>query len=273
MSADAGYHLSGFADEISPNLDEQTDTLRTLGIAGLDLRSVGGVNVLDLSDADLDRVKEACSARGLHVQAVGSPVNKVKYSPDARQNEDRKLARAIEIAHYLGVEKIRVFSPEQGDATDAEIMDWMRRHVRMATEAGVVLLHENDGVFWGAYPEHSKLLLKELGGPSLRAAFDFANAVLIGLRPMRDWFPWILPYLDTLHVKDAVEATRSIVPAGRGDGEMLETFRLLAREGWQGTLTLEPHLSAAGAFGGFSGGQLFGEATRALRHLLDEASR
>jgi sugar phosphate isomerase/epimerase len=130
------------------------------------------------------------------------------------------------------------------------------------------LILENDDRYWNAFPETAKKMFDTLGGPSFRAAFDFANTVLIGYRPMKDWFPWLLPHLDTLHIKDAIQSERRVVPAGQGDAQIEETLRWLVEQGWSGPLTLEPHLSAAGPFGGFSGPQLFEEATNALRQVL-----
>ena len=88
---------------------------------------------------------------------------------------------------------------------------------------------------------------------------------------MSDWFPWVLPYLDTLHIKDAIEADHKIVPAGEGDGELLDAFNWLVSQGWSGPLTIEPHLAAAGPRGGFSGEELFEVAVVALRKVAGEA--
>ena len=41
------------------------------------------------------------------------------------------------------------------------------------------------------------------------------------------------------------------------------------RDGYQGYLSLEPHLAVAGKAGGFSGAALFGTAASALRAILD----
>ena len=51
----------------------------------------------------------------------------------------------------------------------------------------------------------------------------------------------------------------------------VETLRWLLTQGWSGPLTIEPHLASAGAFGGFSGEQLFEVAVDALRQVVSEA--
>jgi sugar phosphate isomerase/epimerase len=115
------------------------------------------------------------------------------------------------------------------------------------------------------------MLLEEFSGPNFRAIYDFGNAVLIGTRTMRDWFPWIVPHLDTLHIKDAIESEHRFVAAGEGDGQMLEAFMNLDVYGWTGPLTLEPHAQVAGPQGGFSGEQAFEHAVGALRKVLEAA--
>ncbi|HTQ09151.1 MAG TPA: sugar phosphate isomerase/epimerase family protein [Fimbriimonadaceae bacterium] len=276
MPPDKKRTITGFGDEISPDLDVQLAVLRKLDIEALDLRSAYGKNVLQLSDGEVDRVGESVKARGLRVQAIGSPVNKVKFSDRARADELRRLERAAEIANRLGVARIRIFSPETdpagGSSAWPEVREWMAEQVSLAESKGVLLIHENDARYFGAFPANAMMLFDALGGPHFKAAFDFGNSVLIGYRTMRDWFPWILPHLDTLHIKDAVEADGRFVFAGEGDGEMVECFRFLFSEGWDGPLTLEPHAAHAGPQGGFSGEEAFSMAAAALRKVLAQAS-
>ncbi|RYG38305.1 sugar phosphate isomerase/epimerase [bacterium] len=261
--------LTGFADEISPDLEVQTRTLQELGIRGLDLRSVDGTNVLELSPMQLQNVLDKCHEHGLEVSSIGSPVNKVPYDVLAQSKELEKLRKACHAASLLNCKRVRIFTPETVDADAApKILEWMAEQRRLAEEYKVILIVENDARYWNAYPENSKKLFETLGSEYFKAAFDFANTVLIGYRPMKDWFPWLLPYLDTLHIKDAVEGENKVVPAGEGEGEIEETLRWLYAQGWDGPLTLEPHLQDAGKFGGFSGADRFGAATQALRDVL-----
>ena len=51
--------MTGFADEISPELEEQLETLGEESISYMELRSAWNTNVLDLSDDELHRVKSA----------------------------------------------------------------------------------------------------------------------------------------------------------------------------------------------------------------------
>jgi sugar phosphate isomerase/epimerase len=260
------WQLSAFADEIGPSLALQLTTLRRLGIWGLDLRSVDDINVLALSDEQVLTVARGCHEAGVHPHCVGSPVNKVRLDDGSADAELEKLRRAVQVAKLLGVSKIRIFSPEaHADAWEA-VRAWMQPQVDLAKEHDVVLLHENDGHYWGAYPENAKQLFAQFAGPNFRAVFDFSNAALLGYASMDHWFPWLLPHLDSLHIKDAKDG--KVVAAGEGDGQIPETLAYLQASGWQGVLSMEPHLTAAGPYGGFSGPELFTAAVDALRRIL-----
>ncbi|HVT11756.1 MAG TPA: TIM barrel protein [Fimbriimonadaceae bacterium] len=268
-------YLTGFGDEISSDLDVQLRTMKRLDVEALDLRTAFGKNVLQLSDEEVDRVAETVKAHGLRIQSVSSPVNKVGFTPAGAADELKKLERAAQIANRLGIRRIRIFSPETdpegGDGAWPEVKAWMADQVALAKEKDVLLMHENDGRFFGAFPANARLLLEAFHGEHFKAIFDFGNSVLIGCRTMRDWFPWLLPYLDTLHIKDASLAQNRFTASGEGDGEMLEAFRFLFSQGWSGPLTLEPHAQVAGPQGGFSGEEAFECAVTALRKVLAEA--
>lgn len=269
------FTLTAFADEVSPNLDEQLSALTAHGVSGLDVRSLEGVNVLDLALSDFERIRDQAAEQGIHVSCVGSPVNKVPFDVMTQGRELDRLRKACYAAARLNTKRIRLFTPEvpedQHEERAGDVIRWMKEQKKIAQEHGLILIHENDARHWGAYPKNAQRLFEELGDDSFKAAFDFANTVLLGFRPMEDWFPWLLPHLDTIHIKDAIAAEGRVVPAGEGDGQIRETLAYLIQEGWNGPLTLEPHLKAAGPLGGFSGAQLFGTAVDALRKTLAEA--
>jgi len=267
------FALTGFADEISPDLDVQVATLKRLGLSGLDLRSVNNVNVLDMSLQDVERVNDKCRENGIIVQSIGSPVNKIQYDVMLQGREHERLRKACKAASIINVKRIRIFTPEvpedQHDAMAASIINWMGDQRKLAADMGMTLIHENDGKYWGAYPTNAKKLFEDLGSDNFKACFDFANTVLIGYKPFDDWFPWILPYLDTIHIKDAKDG--KVVAPGQGDAQMVETFKWLIEQGWNGPLTMEPHLQAGGPYGGFSGDELFEVAVKSLREVVSAA--
>jgi len=258
-----------FADECTADYAGQAAFVRENALDGLDLRNANGRNVADLVGSDIEEILR----EGVSVRAIGSPVNKVALDSALFEGEMGKLERSVAVAKKVGAKYVRVFAPEpvgdDAEATWTAVRAWMDPMVQHAEAAGVTLLLENDALFYGCHPEQSQRLMEQFYGPHFKMAFDFANTVLIGHRPWDDWFPWCLPYLDTLHIKDAVEATRTVVPAGEGDGQVEQTLKWLKQQGWQGTLTLEPHLASAGRMSGFSGPQLCRVAVDSLRAILE----
>jgi len=101
--------LSAFADEISPDLDEQIAVLSLEHIHFLDLRGVWNTNVLDLTDQQVARIKETLDAHAIGVAAIGSPIGKVPIDSSFDEHLHR-FERAIAVAHALQTPHIRIFS-------------------------------------------------------------------------------------------------------------------------------------------------------------------
>jgi sugar phosphate isomerase/epimerase len=262
-----GFVLSAFADEIDADLGVQFEHLVAEGISLIDLRSALGKNVMLLTDSEVLEVKRLAEAAGLGFNCVGSPINKVTVAEGSADVELAKLRRAGEIAGMLGINRIRIFSPEGDDW--GVIQDWMAMQVQYSQDNDLVLMHENDGKYYGSIPTNAKRMFEAFGSPNFMAAFDFANSVQHGFYAMKDWFPWLLPHLETVHIKDAREDGK-VVAAGEGVGQVRETLAWLVSQGWEGVLSIEPHLQFAGDRGGFSGTESFEIAAKAIKGILEE---
>lgn len=268
------WTLTGFADEISPELDEQIATLAAEEMRYLEFRSAWGTNVLDLSDEELDRVKTTLGAAGIGVSSIGSPIGKIGITDDFAPHLDR-FGRALEVAHRLEAPYIRIFSffiPEGEDpARHREaVLDRLQQIVHETEGTGITLLHENEKHIYGDVPTRCHDILSSIDSPVMRAAWDPANFVQCGVRPHTDGYESLQPFIDYVHVKDARFADGEVVPAGQGDGEVRETIRELKTSGFEGFFSLEPHLAHAGAFSGFSGPDLFRLAVQSFKTLLQE---
>lgn len=269
------WTLTGFADEISPDLEEQLDTLAEESISFMELRSVWNTNVLDLSDEELEKVKTTISNRGVGVSSIGSPIGKVPITDPFEPHLER-FRRALHAAHVLDAPYVRVFSffiPEGEDPASYrdEVLERMGALAEEAEQAEVVLLHENEKEIYGDVPHRCGDILEGVNSHSLRAAWDAANFVQCGVeRPHSEGFEALRPFVEYVHVKDALADTGRVVPAGDGDGELRETVSALQVSGFDGFFSLEPHLASAGKYSGFSGPDLFHKATGAFKGLLRE---
>src|SRR5579863_9329696 len=253
--------LSGFADEISPDPQVQLATLAAESISHLELRSAWEVNVADFTDAQVAAFGAALGQAGVRVSAIGSPIGKIAIGAPFGPELDR-MRRVADVADQLGTSLVRVFSffipagqpPEQ---YRAEVIDRMGALAGIARERGLILAHENEKEIYGDVPGRCADLITAVGSPALRATFDSANFVQCGVRPFSDAYPLLRPHLVYLQVKDALDATGEVVPAGQGDGQLAQTLAALRDSGFAGYMSLEPHLARSGRFGGFSGPQQF----------------
>ncbi|GAA2066571.1 sugar phosphate isomerase/epimerase family protein [Leifsonia soli] len=274
MTDRATWTLSGFGDEIDADPVVQTAVLQALGASFIEVRSAWGVNIVDLDAAQLDRLAAVFEERGMGVSAIASPVGKVDVALPV-EHEVERLGRAIAAAERLGSRYIRLFSffRAEGVAVESirdDVMVRMRALADRAEAAGVILLHENEKDIYGDTPERCLDIVETVGSPALRLAWDSANFVQVGVaRPFDDGYALLRPHLEYLQVKDALSATGEVVPAGEGDGQLLETLTALRDDGYAGFASLEPHLTDVNALGGFSGPAAFGRAGRAFRLLTD----
>jgi len=264
--------LTGFADEISPELEVQLETLAQESMGYMELRSVWNTNVLDLSDDELDRVTSATAQRGIRISSIGSPIGKVPVTDPFGPHLER-FRRALRAADVMEAPYVRVFSffipegQEPGHYRE-EVIDRMGIMAGEAKASGITLLHENEKEIYGDVPSRCLDILVGVGSPALRAAWDAANFVQCGVRPYKEGYASLRPYVEYMHVKDALSGSDRVVPAGEGDGQLPETLSALRASGFDGFFSLEPHLASAGTYSGFSGPALFRKAAGAFKDLL-----
>jgi sugar phosphate isomerase/epimerase len=275
QGSSASFTLSAFGDEIADDLAEQLRQLRQLEVGYLELRGVWGKNVLHLDDEEVAQVRRLCDQYQMGVSAIGSPIGKSPLA-DPAHNELDNLDRICQIADALNTRRIRVFSfypPDLNDdgGYDQYLSDVTARLTLMAEQAlvkGVELLLENEKGIVGDTPERCHAILASVNSPHLRFAWDPANFVQVGVsRPTDEAWPLLGEFVAHVHVKDAA-SDGSVQVAGQGDGQVGELLVALRDRGYQGFLTLEPHLVMAGHSSGFSGASGMAHAVQALRALM-----
>ncbi|AHG01820.1 hypothetical protein HALLA_00585 (plasmid) [Halostagnicola larsenii XH-48] len=271
------FVISGFADEIGSDLEEQLDVLENLGIDHLDLRIVEETNVLDFSDEQIERITTALEDREIDVTSIGSPIGKIDITDDFEPHLER-FETAIEMAQTFDTEYIRLFSyyiPDEDDpaAHRAEVLRRMQAKVDRAEAANLTLLHENEKDIYGDTPERCRDLLTTIDSPHFQAIFDPANFLEIGVTAYPDSLLQVIEYVEQLHIKDATFGERGdIAPAGEGDGRIPETLAAFKARGFEGPVSLEPHLTVAGPMSGYSGPKGYEVAAEALFSCLENVS-
>ena len=78
-------------------------------------------------------------------------------------------------------------------------------------------------------------------GEHFRAIFDFANFVQ-AKQDTLEAYELLKDYIAYIHVKDARMENGTVVPSGYGDGNVEKILKQLFAKGFDGFLSLEPHL-------------------------------
>ena len=241
--------IYAFADEASPNIDEQITALKRNGLDGLEIRNVDGVNVSDITLEKAKEVKTKLNANGLITWSIGSPIGKIDIEKDDFKAHLEKLKHTLEIADILESKNIRMFSfymPEGKDASDYknEVIDRLGQMCEIAKTHNIFLCHENEKGIYGDIPERCLEIHKAI--PKLKGIFDPANFVQSNSDTLEAW-DILKDYIYYMHIKDA-KIDGTVVPAGMGDGNVEKVVKNFIEKGGN-SFTIEPHLTV---FEGFS---------------------
>ena len=280
--------ISGFADEIDASVDTQFQVLGKLNMKYFEVRDVDGKNISELSEEEVCELKAKMDSCGILASSIGSPIGKMKLE-DAFEEHFELFKKVVKTAKSLGVKYIRIFSfyHDGGEVWTveerAEVLARLRKMIAYACEQDVVLLHENEKDIYGDTADRCADLMKELHCDHFKAVFDPANFVQCK-QDTKYAYEILKDYIAYMHIKDACLADDKVVPAGKGDGNIPYILKELFAKGYDGFLSLEPHL---GSFAGLAALELddkmldlpqggegtFTLAYRALCEILDEIER
>ena len=277
--------IYAFADEASPSIDLQIQAMQRNSLQGLEIRNVDGENISAISLAKAREVRRKLDDAGLVTWSLGSPLGKIDIEKDDFSAHLDALKHSLELADILGARNIRMFSfflPAGKDPSQfrGEVLDRLHRMVETAAGSGITLCHENEKGIYGDVASRCLDILTEV--PELRGVFDPANFVQCGQDTLEAW-DLLKDRIYYMHIKDALFADSSVVPAGCGDGHVKEVLEAFLARGGQ-DLTVEPHLAVfdglkglerkgdrsivGGTFVYASNDEAFDAACTALRKLL-----
>lgn len=242
---DKSHVLSGFADEIDPDIDKQIEVLKECGISYLELRSAYNKNISEYTLEEAKALKLKLDEAGMKVSAIGSPIGKISITEDFEEHF-RLFRHIAAIAKLFKTPYIRIFSfyIPQGEIPEnykKQVFERMRQMITYAEKEGVILLHENEKGIYGDNALRCKELMEAFYGAHFKLIFDFANFIQCNQNPI-EAYRLLKPYLAYVHVKDALSESHEVVPAGMGNGHISEIVKDLIDNGYEGFYSLEPHL-------------------------------
>ncbi|MBO5985569.1 MAG: sugar phosphate isomerase/epimerase [Lachnospiraceae bacterium] len=248
--------LTGFADEITQDLGVQIESLQKLDMKYVEMRGVDGKNLIHHDNEKVREIKKRLEDGGIALSALGSPLGKIGIN-DPFEPHFEEFKRAVEIAHMMDAHNIRMFSfyvPNTSLEIKEQVFERLGMFSDYAKNNGVCLLHENEKGIYGEKAKECKEIMDVFGGEHFKAIFDFANFVQAEQDTL-EAYELLKNHIAYVHVKDAIWGSGKVVPAGYGDGNLGEILQRMFDKGFNGFLSLEPHLFDFDGFAGLERGR------------------
>ena len=230
-------YLTGFADEVSSNIEDQIRVTKELGWNAIEARSIGESNIHDISDADFENVCKALLDNGIHINCFGSTIaNWSKKISDPFEISLQEVERTISRMQRLNVKLFRRLKV---------ICDKF-------LEAGITPLHENCMNYGGMSWMHTLELIDNISG--LRLVFDTGNPVISKdysktedrKQDSLEFFKKIHEHVEHIHIKDVfLDGDKEcFVFPGEGDAKIVDILKELKHMNYNGGISIEPHMAS-----------------------------
>lgn len=274
--------LSIVTDQLSQNFENACATARHHGFDYVEIHSLWGKTVEDLSSAEVKTVKEILQKYSLRVSNLASTIffmaklypndtissfNDAFYAINGKTKDHMEAAkRALDIAVQLDSPSIRAFpfrAPDNrqiiGVLDDQrEILDHFTRLVPFAKNAKKRILIENCPHTHLPRGEMTNFVVKTIDSPWLGLLWDPANSVRADLKRLATMYrkltvleemELIAPLIGHIHVKDYHYVEGLVKPfqhvaIGKGDLPYPQIVEFMKKTSNRAMFSLEPEVDA-----------------------------
>lgn len=245
--------LSGFGDEASyhKTAAEQFSAFAALGLEYYSLRFIdvgtGVKNVMQLTKAELTKLRHMEDEYGMNVASIGSPIGKVKLVDEEDGTTNRyvpfkkylksEVAKACELAHACETKLIRGFSfypPKGKDPKDylSQAVDQLGEIAEACHRSDLTFGLEIEANLVGQTGQLMAELHRKVNHSAMVTIFDGGNIVCQGYSSDETFQQYLAmkPSIGWMHIKDYrdplldgpkghvnEEALKHFVPADQGD--------------------------------------------------------
>jgi L-ribulose-5-phosphate 3-epimerase len=251
--------LCVITDEISQDLAHALDVCEDEGVSTVELRAVGGANIVSHDDGSLEEIKATIEGRGFRVGAIASPFLKCHLhgdgapegathfaAPASRDEQWGILDRSFEVARLFGAPLVRSFSfwrvPHPEDVRE-EVAGVIAEAAERTGAAGLTLGIENEHACNLATGAETRWVLDRAPSPALGVIWDPGNEAVMDSEPFPGGYEQVRDRVVHVHLKDA-DAKGDWTKMGTGVIDYAGQFRALAEDGYGGLLSLETHYEA-----------------------------
>ena len=245
--------FSGISDEAGKSIDTQIKAHKELGWDYLEIRNVDGTNLTLVEDSKFDEIYDKVTSANMRVSCFASALANWSrpISGDFQVDVD-ELKQAIPRMKRFGTQFIRIMSwpnDEQDPWEDRKWGDEVIKRVKelagMAESGGITLVHENCSGWAGLTAENTLEMLEKVNSPALKLVYDTGNVIFHAQEPW-DFYSKIRDHIVYVHIKDGVkkDGEPEAVYCGEGDARVKEVLTDLKKRGYDGGLSIEPHIAA-----------------------------
>ena len=267
----SSFKIAVINDEISPDFDHACYVVsKEFGLAWIELRSMWGKNLMDLSSAQIDEAQKILARYNLQVTDIASPLFKTDWPGAPRspygskgdlhgaaettfKEQDEILAKSIALAKTFKTGKVRCFDfwrLEDVRPYRAAIDEKVRSAAETAGKRGILLVLENEFECNTATGREAARTMNAIQSPHLALNWDPGNAVMRG---ELDAFPtaWdTIPKnrIHHCHCKNAIKNDAGKIewsPVDKGFIDWGAQFRALKQIGYADAVSLETHWHGA----------------------------
>lgn len=251
------FKFTGFTDEAEKSLEQQISTLKEVGWDAIELRLIDGKNVCDQSDEDWKKTWEACQAANISVVGFGGQIGNWARPIDSDFQMDLdELKRVAPRMREADCAFLRIMSYPNSSDNPLERAEWKQETVRRLKELaiiaegeGVILGHENCSGY-GETPAGFLELVEAIDSPAFQLIFDTGNNSLHDHNTAVTWnyYQACRAQITHVHIKAAKPGPdgKAFVTCHVDEDPLQERIlRDLEATGYDGWLSIEPHLKAA----------------------------
>ncbi|MBK1879876.1 sugar phosphate isomerase/epimerase family protein [Pelagicoccus mobilis] len=251
-------YLTGFADEAAQDIEGQIKATKELGWNAIESRNISGKNIHDISDEDFDVVYGKLQDAGVKINCFGSAIgNWAKNILDPFEITIAEIERAIPRMQRLGTDLIRIMSYARCEGEEQykeERFRRLREIVKRFNDAGLTPVHENCMNYGGMSAAHTLELVENV--PGLRLVFDTGNGPFnkdystpdLRWQNSLEFYNKVKQHVSYIHIKDANSPESGekevYTMPGEGQGDVVEIMKDLKASGYDGGISIEPHLAA-----------------------------
>jgi L-ribulose-5-phosphate 3-epimerase len=252
------FKLGAISDEFSQDFEEALKVMKSYGLQWVEIRTLWKIYNTETSPDQLRRLKDLLGKYAFKVSVLDTALYKCTL-PGTRPLSNEKdaypysgqmdlLKRAMERAQALGTDRLRVFAfwrVAEPQKLFPRISEELSKAAEVARSGGMRLVLENESICNVSTGHELAEVLKRVPAANFGANWDVGNGYWNGevsypagyaaLDKRRIWH---------MHLKDVRCASgyRNCETAivGTGQVDLLGHLRALLRDGYQGTMSLEP---------------------------------